>query len=194
MMPQNAGGGGSKIAVQVDGRDNRLVGVREDGVLGPPARGFLAFSEVEELTEADLIGDLGERSLTDKMGAAAGELSFLAVWVSAIQLIAYREVQHGISKELQAFVGCDALLVDCIDVGTVFQRLFQERGVGECVPQLFLKPVQRALFFDRRGKPPPQPTKCPPESDGTTPHSCSIRLHSPVLPHHQHGIVPSEAE
>ena len=68
------------------------------------------------------------------------------------------QVEDGVSQELQALVGFDAFFIDGVDIGTVLERLGQQRRVGKGVSQLLVKSIQR--FFAFVCKPMPELMEC----------------------------------
>src|SRR5579871_3024389 len=95
--------GGLEPPVEVDRRDDRLVGVGEHRVLVPPARGVLATPEPQRGRHAELAGGGGEGPLCDGRLADLGEPALGEVELS-VGALADHEPDDRVAEELEALV------------------------------------------------------------------------------------------
>ncbi len=93
-----------KASVQIDGPDQGLHRIGGDRRPFPSARGFLSFSEEQELSEADIGRAQRERRLADHGRAQLGQFSLRQVRMEAEQVFAADDLEHGVSEEFEALI------------------------------------------------------------------------------------------
>jgi hypothetical protein len=94
-----------KSGVKVDGSHQRFIGISQDGqFLLAPIQTF-AFPEEKMAFQPELRGKMCERGLPDEMGPSYRKSSFLSFWEFPKQEVTDREVEHGIAKKFQDFIG-----------------------------------------------------------------------------------------
>ena len=108
-------------AVQKNGADQRLIGIRQDGGLFPALVHLLPPAEEQVLTEAQVTGDSGERRFIDELCAFLGEDPFSFLCELSEQPGRDDRVDDGVAEELQPLIILEILLPVFIDI----------RGVGQ---------------------------------------------------------------
>ena len=101
---QNHLAGRIKPMLQVHRAENRLGGVRQNGVLILTIRGALPLTQQNMLTKANLSGNIREAITADHASAHLGNIALWAIWVLAIQLVRHRQAQNRIAQKLEAFI------------------------------------------------------------------------------------------
>jgi hypothetical protein len=91
-------------AVEIDRPDDRLERIGQDRRLAAAAGAVFALSEQDELTERDLIGDLGEGSGVDDGLAQIGEVAFGQRAVAPVRQIGDGPAEYSVAEELEALV------------------------------------------------------------------------------------------
>ena len=114
-------------------------GARAASVIG------LALAELQVVTEANAPGHLRKRRALDEQGAGAGHVALVVAGASRVQLVRHNPPEERIAQELEAVVGCQRIRVRLVEVGTVDERLVQERAVLEAHPQHALELRQAGL-------------------------------------------------
>ncbi len=127
-------------AVQVDGGNDGLEGVAEDGGAAPPAADVLPLAKAQVLPKAYLPGKARQRALANQRGPAAGELPLGQGGLLVEEMVGHGDGQHRIAQKFEALV-----------VGYFGFTLVGEAGVGEGVGQQFrvLEVIADGLFQRR---------------------------------------------
>ena len=119
-------------AVQIQGGNNGLEGVRHHTGTGAAAAALLAAAKAQVLAEVDLLRELKQRPLADEAGPDAGQIALRPVGVGVEQVVCGYDLQHAVAQKLQPLVVLDrgAALVGVAGVG---KRDFQQFRVFEFV-------------------------------------------------------------
>src|SRR5699024_5092958 len=132
-------------AVQVEGGDEGLEGVRDHAGPLPAAAALLPLAQAEVVPQVDLLGELEQRPLADQAGPDAGQVPLRAVGVGVEQVVGRDDLQHAVAQELQPFVvgHRDAALVGIAGVG---QGRGQQAGVLEGVADDLFKRMRHGCY------------------------------------------------
>jgi hypothetical protein len=91
--------------IQIHGAEDGLERVGEDGRLLPPAGRILTLAEQQPLPQSDGLGHIGQRGGVDHAFAQVGELALGQFVVAQIGDLGHDPPEHGITEELEPFVG-----------------------------------------------------------------------------------------
>jgi hypothetical protein len=131
------GAGGGETSVEIEGGDDGLEGIGEEGGLAAAAAGVLSAAEAQEGAEADAGGDRGEVTAADERGAETGELTFAGVGEAEEESFGDEEPEDGVADELELLVvggGVrQSLLVGLVGERTVGESPDEELGPLEAV-------------------------------------------------------------
>src|SRR5690606_21557883 len=94
-----------------------------------------ALAEVERLAQAEALAHVAEGAGRDHRGAHAREVALGEVGLPGEQGVPDHEPEHGVAEELEPLVGRAPGLAR----GRVRERLLEQGGVGEAVPQALLQ-------------------------------------------------------
>jgi hypothetical protein len=122
--------------VQIDGADQGLEGVGQDGGPAMTAGLALAGAQFQEFAQTQPVGGHGQRLAADHARAQARELALGGLRETLRERLGNHESEQGITQELQALV----VLTPRTAVG---QGAAQQARVGETVAQAQLQQVQR---------------------------------------------------
>ena len=121
--PLGAGG----PCIQVDGADQSLHGVGQDGRLVAATSAELATSQLDHLADRKPSGDRRQTHRAHHFGAQLGQLPLGQIGMAAVQVFGDDDTEHGVTQELQPFVGRNlAVLVGERPMG---QRQIEELGI-----------------------------------------------------------------
>src|SRR5690606_17158516 len=98
------GAGRLEPAVEVDGGDERLECVDEDGSLVAASGLLLAPIEPKELAEVDVAGELVERPLADEIGLHLRELPLVLLGKALEEPLTDEKAEDRIAEQLVALV------------------------------------------------------------------------------------------
>ena len=122
--------GGVPARIEVDGPEDGLEGVRQDGGLGPPAGGLLAPAQQQDLAHAEALGHLGQHAGVHHGRAHLGQHPLGEVGVALVAVAGHDETEDGVAEELEAFVGRRPALLLAAPA-PMGQRVLQEADVAE---------------------------------------------------------------
>ena len=120
-------------AVEVDGRDQRLVAVGDDRVLAAAAGLFLAAAEDEELAEVELLAEPRQRRRRDERRLQLRLLPFVVLRELAEEHRGDDEAEHRVAEELHRLVVEDAAAGVLVHARAVRQRVLEHAAVLEPV-------------------------------------------------------------
>ena len=129
----------AQAGVEVEGGDDGLEGVREQGGFGAAAAALLALAEAEAGAEVEAEGHLAEVAAADDGGAEAGELALAGVGEAAVEGLGDDQAEDGVAEELELLV-VGARVGEALGVGLVGERAvgegeLEQRGVLEGVAE-----------------------------------------------------------
>ena len=93
----------------------------------------LPMAQLQHLSQLQPPCHLCQALFTDQLSPELCQLSLRLVRVSAEQMLRHHQAQNGVPQEFQPFVAGGALPAVLIGIGTVGQRIFQQRLVPERV-------------------------------------------------------------
>ena len=97
-------------AVQVKCSQNGLKSITQDRRPFTTASKIFFSTETKEITDADVAALFCEYGLADEQRFDPGQVALPLVRVASEEVFSHDEVEDGIAKELQSFVGCYAFL------------------------------------------------------------------------------------
>src|SRR5579875_141255 len=115
---------GQPSPVEIDGPDQRLGGVGEDGGLLPSPGKIFSFAEEQRAADVESGGHLGERCGVHHRRPYLGQLALGYRRVGSVQVVSDNQPEDGVAKELEAFVGVPSRMLSA--PGAVAQRLDQQ--------------------------------------------------------------------
>lgn len=109
---------GSRIAaIQVDGPQNRLKGIRQQ-IVTATALGLLTTAELDLITQMQIASLLCELLGADELRLHLGQATLGFTGVLMVEKIAHNQPQHCIAEKLQALVG-KARVPNLVGIGLV---------------------------------------------------------------------------
>ena len=95
---------GIKAGVQIDGADNGLKRIGEDGGAPPAAAFELARAQYDLIGQPDLAADLGQFFPLDQGGPEPGQFALARLGETLVQGIGDNKTQQGVAEVFQPFV------------------------------------------------------------------------------------------
>src|SRR5215218_6034442 len=145
-QPAHQGGGPREALVEVDGAEQGLEGVGQDGGLVPAARQLLAPAQAHGVADPELAGHLGEHVHVDRGRPQLGQLPLGQVGEGAVDDVGDDQAEHGVAEELEALVGGQAAVlvgVGAVGEGPDVQLLAAEADAEGLLDRLALTRPQR---------------------------------------------------
>ena len=133
--PENETSSRIVTLVQINGRDQGLKGLFEDGLPVITSRLHLAFAQGKIFAQGEAAGGAGEAGAANQGRAPLGQLSLGYPGQVLVKLGGNNQFKHGIAKKLHAFVGIQGGAAMLVQVGTVDQGLSQQAPVAESYAQ-----------------------------------------------------------
>ena len=132
-------------AVQIDGGDQRLKGIGDDGGAGSAAGQFLPVAQTQVLPQTDLVCHDVQRLFTDDGRPQLGQLPFRH-GVVVEQIVRDDDGEHRIAQKFLPLVVFD-LMFDLVGIGGVGQRHLQKCRIAKLVVDRLLKLLNRFHMF-----------------------------------------------
>ena len=95
---------GIEASVQIDGADDGLERIGEDGGAPPAAAFELALTQYDPIGQPDLAADLGQLFPLDQGGPEAGQFALARLRETLVQAIGDNKTQQGVAEVFQPFV------------------------------------------------------------------------------------------
>ena len=141
-------------AVAIDGADQRLAGIGQDGVLIAPAGLGLARRHQQKAAQLDPLRDPGERFPTHHGDETLGDLTFMFGLVAIQQPLGDDQAQYPIAEKFKPFVAKARLAA----VGQLDARVGQGLAQQGAVMKPMTDPVDQRIGVEIRTPGPAQPS------------------------------------
>ena len=117
---------GFHAAIHTDGTNNRLKGIRQNGISASAAGAFFSLAKQQAASHAKLSGKLCQRAFADHRRAQLRQLTLRHLREMAIHIFAHNHIQHRIPQKFQTLVVFMAALFRFVGIGAVCQGQNQQ--------------------------------------------------------------------
>jgi hypothetical protein len=138
-----------KAAVEIDRRQQCLVGVSKKGGFMTSAASLLTPPKVQGLTQVELLRQKGELFLIDKLSPETGEFTLVVNGKTVNEQVTHGEIESCIAEELQSLVVRYPELRILVDVGPVKEGMKEELPIMEAVEESTFELLEQGVGVGR---------------------------------------------